>query len=102
MQYANILLAAMFALCKLPNMNTEEIYAALIQIGVSRSYASQIANGHREPPLELSLKLFKICGLKIGKLSNAFEADIDAIIRVLGMPSEPPNSHITDHTGAAA
>lgn len=83
-------------------MTTEETYAALIQIGVSRSYASQIANGHREPAFELSLRLFRDSGLKIGKLSVASEADINAALRLFGMTAENPTSFPPSSTGAAA
>lgn len=63
-------------------MESPSIYERLVAIGVSKPYASQIANGYRKPSLHLALKIFRETGLKLGPLFGASEDDIASAIRL--------------------
>lgn len=54
----------------------------LRSIGISDSYAWQIANGRRPPSLKLALRIHKKIGEKLGPLSGATAAEIAALERV--------------------
>lgn len=55
----------------------------LIDIGVKRSYAYQIARGDRRPSLPLALKIRRELGLKLGPIANVSEADIPSLERAV-------------------
>lgn len=56
----------------------------LREAGISESYASLIANGHRQPSKPLAIHIFRETGLKLGPIASATDDDIDALERVVG------------------
>lgn len=52
--------------------------------GISESYASLIANGHRKPSQPLAIDIYRKTGLKLGPIADATDADIDALERLVG------------------
>jgi transcriptional regulator with XRE-family HTH domain len=54
----------------------------IVALGVSRSYASEIVNGKRNPSLHLAVKIYRKLGVKLGPIANATPAEISAIERV--------------------
>lgn len=63
-------------------MNASTIYTKLVNMGVSKAYASQIANGKRKPSLAMAIRVFRKIGLKIGPLEGASKRDIEAAERI--------------------
>jgi transcriptional regulator with XRE-family HTH domain len=51
-------------------------------IGISESYASQLANGRRPPSLRLAIRIYRELGIKLGPLAHATAAEIAALERV--------------------
>lgn len=49
---------------------------AVIKLGYSQSYSSQLVNGHRAWPFVLSVLVWRECGQKVGKLALISDADL--------------------------
>ena len=61
---------------------TSELAEKLRSIGISESYASQIANEKRAPSMPLALKINRALGVKLGPLVGVSDADIPVLERV--------------------
>lgn len=82
MQGANFSLARRFSICKLPNMSEPSLNSKLVELGVSKSYASQISRGKRPPSVALAIRIFREIGVKLGPIANASKDEIEALERV--------------------
>jgi transcriptional regulator with XRE-family HTH domain len=51
-------------------------------LGISVAYASQLLTGARVPSLLLALQIFDKSGVKLGKLEDASDEDIEVIRKV--------------------
>lgn len=60
-------------------------YYALVQAGLSESYASQISSGKRSPSLRLALEIYRKTGLKYGQLERASAKEIGLITKLSGV-----------------
>lgn len=56
----------------------------LRSIGISESYASQIANEKRAPSMPLAIKIHRQLGLRLGPIKHATEDQIAALEAVVG------------------
>lgn len=83
MHIANFPLAPEFAICKQFGMSDVSTNARLVAAGVSKSYASQIASGKRDPSLALAISIFRATGLKFGPISNASKAEIATLEKTI-------------------
>lgn len=72
--------------------DTPTLYKQLRDLGISRSYASQIANGHRTPSLALSLRLHERFGVKVGPMVDKTDSEIRTLRRA---------SHLLENGSAA-
>lgn len=61
---------------------TETLYSRLCGMGLSKPYASQIANGHRAPGMKLALRIYKEIGTKLGPLKDATVREIEVAERL--------------------
>lgn len=52
------------------------LYQALIKIGITQCYSSQIVNQKREPSLPLAVKIMDETGYKIGPLADRTPGEI--------------------------
>jgi transcriptional regulator with XRE-family HTH domain len=50
--------------------------------GISTSYAHQIMNGKRKPPLPLAITIFDATGLQFGGLEGLTKREIDAARKI--------------------
>ena len=50
--------------------------------GISQSYAHQIVNGVRKPPLQLALRIYDATGRQFGALTGLTKREIDAARKV--------------------
>jgi transcriptional regulator with XRE-family HTH domain len=60
-----------------PSLNSK-----IVALGVSKSYASQLAAGIRVPSLGLALKIYRSIGVKLGPLAGASKTEIAALEKV--------------------
>jgi len=60
-------------------METKQLYGELRRMGLSPAYSSQISRGNRPPSLPLAIEIYRKVGLKLGPISEATEAEIDAL-----------------------
>jgi hypothetical protein len=65
--------------------DARELAERLRGIGISESYASQLANRKRKPSDPLAIRIFRETGLKLGAIEHADDADIDALARLRGV-----------------
>lgn len=72
--------------------DTSPLYKQLCELGVSRAYASQIANGHRKPSLALALRLHDAFGVKVGPTADKTDGEIKTLRRA---------SHLLENGSAA-
>lgn len=56
--------------------------AGMKEMGISRSYASEISTGIREPGQELAIKIYRKLGVKLGPIAHATKAEIDMLERL--------------------
>jgi len=54
----------------------------LASIGISESYAWQIANGKRTPSMSMALRIYRDAQIKLGPLAAATKRDIDVLERL--------------------
>jgi hypothetical protein len=54
-------------------------------IGISKSYAHELANRKRKPSDVLAIRIFRETGLKLGPIEHAADDDIDALARLRGV-----------------
>lgn len=59
-------------------------------IGVSASYASEIASGARMPSLALALRIYREMGEQVGKLQGMGRADIAVLERAQRLQDGEP------------
>jgi transcriptional regulator with XRE-family HTH domain len=59
--------------------------AQLRSIGVSQSYASEIAHGQRAPSLKLALRIYDQLGIRLGPIADKEKRDIDTLRRARSM-----------------
>lgn len=65
--------------------NTERAVAERLRsIGISESYASQLARNIRKPSQPLAIRIFRQTGLKLGPIARATDEDIEALERLVG------------------
>ena len=72
-------------MCKLSAMDDLEpkaFAARLRSIGISASYASQIANRKRQPSLSTALDIHRHLQVKIGPLVGVVDSDLPALARL--------------------
>lgn len=60
---------------------------SLRAIGISESYASQLARAKRTPSQSLALDIFRKTGLKLGPIAQATDAEISVLERVAARPA---------------
>ena len=63
-------------------MQPQRLYRHLKSLGLSRSYASQIAHGRRFPGLRLAIRIWRALGLKLGPLAGLDGAAIARLERL--------------------
>lgn len=54
-------------------------------IGISKSYASQIANGRRKPSDEMAIRIWRQAGIKLGPIQSASDEEIEVLAKVRGL-----------------
>jgi transcriptional regulator with XRE-family HTH domain len=62
--------------------DTPSLNQRLQALGISESYASEIANGRRQPSMRLALRIHDSLGEKFGPLAGVADEDIPALRRV--------------------
>lgn len=55
-------------------------------LGISRVYANMLRRRKKVPPPELALTIFERTGVRMGKLKDASERDIEGMRRIVGQP----------------
>lgn len=63
-------------------MAEASLNSKLVGLGVNKGYASQIANGKREPSISLALRIFREIGVKLGPIKDASRSEIAALERI--------------------
>ena len=63
-------------------MQSQRLYRQLKTLGLSASYASQIAHGRRHPGLRLAIRIWRACGLKLGPMAGLRGAAIARLERL--------------------
>lgn len=61
--------------------NNPSLLKRLRAIGVSASYASEIASGARKPSLALALRIYRETGEQVGLLSGKTKHEIELLAR---------------------
>lgn len=74
----------------------------LRSIGISDSYAWQLANRKRTPSLPLALRIHRELGVKMGPVTEATTAEIRALERVAAKPATPETDHPATEDRSAA
>jgi transcriptional regulator with XRE-family HTH domain len=66
---------------------TTDLAERLVGIGISQSYASQLANSppRRKPSLKLALEIHEKLGVKLGPLQDVSPKDIPALKKYAGL-----------------
>jgi len=63
-------------------MQPHRLYQELKSLGLSRSYASQIAHGRRHPGLQLAIRIWRALGLKLGPVAGLSGSTIARLERL--------------------
>jgi hypothetical protein len=63
-------------------MQPQRLYQELKTLGLSPSYASQIAHGRRLPGLQLAIRIWRALGLKLGPVVGLSGAAIARLERL--------------------
>jgi hypothetical protein len=89
-------LASEFAICKLSGMReTSPVYNKLVESGVDKGYASQLASGARTPSLKKSIEIFRATGLKLGPIQFATDEAIDSLSLGLAPGAPAPSGEVS-------
>lgn len=54
------------------------------EIGISVPYASQLLRGHRVPPMDVAISVYRAIGVKLGPITDASDAEIAILERYQG------------------
>jgi hypothetical protein len=73
-------------------MTEIRLYHALKALGLSRSYASQLARGMRLPGLPLAIRIWRQTGEKLGPIAGLGRAEIARLehLRLKRLPRRKP------------
>lgn len=52
---------------------------------ISESYASLLAGGDRTPSDKLAIRIWRETGIKLGRIKDAADSDIEALARLRGV-----------------
>jgi transcriptional regulator with XRE-family HTH domain len=76
----NYALASLFVMCEQKLMSTPPKYSELAQAaGISRSYASEIVSGVRQPSRPLAIHILRKTGWRHSVLADLSDAQIDVL-----------------------
>lgn len=76
-------LAHLFVICEQIGMDNAPGTMELAEkAGISKSYASEIANGKRDPSRSLAIHIYRTTGWKPSPISALSEPDIDMLERI--------------------
>ena len=65
------------------------VYKTLLKSGLSKSYASQISSGARQPGFKKAIQIFRTTGLKLGPIQNSTSKEIASVARVVSPHHNP-------------
>lgn len=63
-------------------LDSPSLASRLVSIGISESYASQLANKRRAPSLSLSLRIYRELQERMGPVAHCSDEEIAALERV--------------------
>lgn len=69
-------------------MRKESLNSKLVALGVSKSYASELAAGTKTPGEKLAIKIYRKLGLKLGPIANASAREIKLLEKLVERRSE--------------